>query len=460
MTGRSACDFAVIGGGPAGMAAATEAVRLGLDTLLIDEQPEPGGQIYRAIETVARARPGELAMLGEEYAAGAALAAAFRASGAGYEPGGIVWQVRDDGQVGVSQGGASRLVAARRVLVATGAMERPVPIPGWTIPGVMGAGAAQALLKASGLVPAGPAVLVGTGPLLYLIAAQLVRAGATIAGLLLTAPEPGIGAAMKALRGGRALFKGLAWIRELRAAGVPMLYGVSRPAIEGEGRAAAVSFTQDGRRQRIAASVVLLHNGVVPAAALGLAAGCRQSWDAAQHCWRPECDAWGATSRERIAVAGDGAGVLGATAAACRGRLAALDAAMRLGKIDAARRDRMARRDRAELARQEALRGVLDRLFAPAAELLAPAGGDDIVCRCEEITAAELNDAVAAGNDDLNRVKAFTRCGMGPCQGRLCGPVAAEVVARALGRPVAEIGQLRVRLPVRPLPLAELAELT
>jgi NAD(P)H-nitrite reductase large subunit len=112
-----------------------------------------------------------------------------------------------------------------------------------------------------------------------------------------------------------------------------------------------------------------------------------------------------------------------------------------------------------ELARQHSLRVVLDKLFPPAAELLAPVGADDIVCRCEEITVAELQDAVAQGCTDANRVKAFTRCGMGPCQGRMCGATAAEVIARALGQTADQPGQFRVRLPVRPVPVAELARL-
>jgi bacterioferritin-associated ferredoxin len=457
------CELAIVGAGPAGMAAAIRAAALGIDTVLLDEQTEPGGQIYRAIETVQRTRAGDLAILGEDYAEGAALAAAFRASGSGYEPGSVVWQVRDDGGIGISRGGTSRILTAQRILIATGAMERPVPIPGWTLPGVMGAGAAQALLKASGVVPDGPVVIIGAGPLIYLIATQLVRAGVPIGAVLLTGRELGTTDALKvapsALRTSRTLLKGLGWMNELRGAGVQMVYGVSQPVIEGAAQAEAVSYTHDGARLRVPASLVLLHNGVLPGTQLSRGAGCRQVWDADQHCWQPQTDEWGATNQARIAIAGDGGGILGARAATNLGRLAALDTAVRLGKLDPKERDRMASNDRAELARQKLLRQVLDKLFPPAAELLAPTGGDDIVCRCEEVTVGELHEAIAHGSTDSNRVKAYTRCGMGPCQGRLCGPIAAEVIARALGQRADQPGQFRVRLPVRPVPLAELAEL-
>jgi NADPH-dependent 2,4-dienoyl-CoA reductase/sulfur reductase-like enzyme len=460
---RRECELAIIGGGPAGMAAATQAAALGVDTLVLDEQPAPGGQIYRGIETVRSARADDLRILGEDYAEGAALAAAFRASGAAYEPGSVVWQALEDGRIGVSCNGASHMLTAQRILFASGAMERPVPIPGWTLPGVMGAGAAQTLLKSSGLVPDVPVVILGSGPLIYLIAVQLARAGASIAAVLLIAPEIGTADALKvlpgALRVGRTLLKGLAWRNELRGMGVRMVHGVSAPVIEGEGRADAVSYTRLDTRYRVDAGLVLLHNGIIPNTQLSLATRCRHEWDAGQHYWRPQTDAWGGTSHARIAVAGDGAGILGAHAAASLGRLAALDAAARLGKIDAKRRDQLAGADRAELARQQRLRAVLDRLFHPTIELLAPTGAEDIVCRCEEVTVAELQDAVAQGCTDANRVKAFTRCGMGPCQGRMCGPTAAQVIARALGQTPDLPGQFRVRLPVRPLPLAELAEL-
>ena len=195
------------------------------------------------------------------------------------------------------------------------------------------------------------------------------------------------------------MLKGLAWLNELRASGVHMAYDVVQPLIEGSACAEAVTYMQGGTRHRVAASLVLLHNGVIPATQLAFGAGCTAGWDAAQRCWRPESDDWGATNVTRIAIAGDGAGILGAKAAACLGRLAALDAAVRLGKIDAARRDRLAHEDRAELSRQQSLRNVLDRLFPPALSLLAPGNADDIVCRCEEITVGEVEEAVALGSD-------------------------------------------------------------
>src|SRR6185312_7196994 len=195
-----------------------------LDTVLIDEQDAPGGQIYRGIE---RAEDGSL--LGADYLAGRSLAAALRASGAEYRPATTVWHIDPYGILSLMSGDASDTPQARRILIATGAIERPVPIPGWTLPGVMTAGAAQILLKTGALVPEGRVVLAGQGPLLYLVALQVARAGAPPAAILETTPHSQYHAAARRLgaawAGRRALLKGLAMIRGVRRAGIPIVRG-------------------------------------------------------------------------------------------------------------------------------------------------------------------------------------------------------------------------------------------
>jgi len=455
------CELAVVGGGPAGLAAATLAAQRGVRTVLFDEQPTPGGQVYRGIEAIAQARPDDFAILGDEYRRGVTLAGAFRASGATHAPGSIVWQAATDGRLGVLDDKAARMVQARRIILATGAMERPVCIPGWTLPGVMGVGAAQTLLKASGMVPDVPVVIAGSGPLVYLLACQLARAGVAIAGLCITTPASRIISAFaelpRALLSGRDLLKGFGWINEVRRRGIPMTTGVTDLAIEGIERAEGLAFSAQGERHRIACGLVLLHEGIIPNIQLSLAARLDHVWDEAQLCWRPMTDAWGASSAGQIAIAGDGAGSLGAAAAESLGRLAALDAAFRLGHIDQAARDRDAVAERNELSRHARIRPLLDRVFQPIPQMLTPTDDATIVCRCEEVTAGALRAAVPRGGDEPNRAKIFTRCGMGACQGRMCGPTVAAIIARERGVAVQDVGNYRIRIPVRPLPLAALA---
>lgn len=187
------CELLVVGAGPAGLSAAATAAALGVDTVLLDEQPAPGGQIYRAITTTPVT---DRRILGDDYWHGASLLEPFKASGARHEPGATVWSVsrmtapdpEESFEVGYSVGGEARLLHARHILLATGAQERPFPIPGWTLPGVVTAGAGQILLKSAGLVPGGRAILAGCGPLLYLIAWQYLNAGVKIDRILETTP--------------------------------------------------------------------------------------------------------------------------------------------------------------------------------------------------------------------------------------------------------------------------------
>lgn len=450
-----AVDVAVIGAGPAGMSAAVAAAGAGASVVLLDEQAGPGGQIYRAI-TQADAR--RLELLGPDYADGRALAAAFAASGARHEAGVAVWEVTRDRTVHGLQAGAVRSWQAQRVVLATGAMERPFPITGWTLPGVMTAGAAQILLKTAQAVPAGELVLAGCGPLLYLLGWQYLRAGVRIRAIVDTTDRTdhrrALAHAGAALRGWRVMAKGLKLMLALRRAGVPFHTGATGLAIDGQERAAAVRFNAGGRAHRIDADVVLLHQGVVPNTQFSWSLRATHRWDEAQLCWTPQADAWGELDVPGIFVAGDGGGIGGALAAACQGRLAGLAAAQQLGRIDGAERDRRAAPVRAELATQLAVRPFLDALYRP--KLRVPAD-DVIVCRCEEVTAGQIRSHVALGCTGPNQAKSFGRCGMGPCQGRLCGLTVTEVIAEARGVSPAEVGYYRIRPPIKPITLGELA---
>ncbi|MBZ9798360.1 NAD(P)/FAD-dependent oxidoreductase [Mesorhizobium sp. ES1-4] len=458
---RTHCELAIVGGGPAGLAAAALAAELGVETILFDEQPTPGGQIYRNIEANSRKHDALSNILGADYAKGLALVERFRRSGAAYEPLSAVWQISAAGKLGVSQKGRAYLTRAGRVILATGAMERPVPIPGWTLPGVMGAGAAQTLMKASGLVPEEPTVIAGSGPLAYLVALQVMKAGAPLSAVIDTSQkglfETGF-AALPVLSGfGRDLLKGLSWMAALRKARIPVFSGRNL-AVEGISRVEAVSFETRGKRQRLPASLLLLHEGVVPNNQITASLRCRHVWDTAQMAWRPWTDEWGATSTELVAVAGDGAGISGARAAAHRGRLAALDAACRIGRISRAERDERALPERRHLQREARFRAFLDSTYRPT-EAVRRLADEAIACRCEEVTAGELRAFVAEGFTDINQLKSFSRCGMGQCQGRMCGGTVARVLAQSLETDIETVGYYRLRLPVKPLPVAQLAEL-
>ncbi|MEX0693185.1 MAG: FAD-dependent oxidoreductase, partial [Rhodospirillales bacterium] len=301
-------DIAIIGAGPAGMAAAHEAKSLGLSAVIIDEQDAPGGQIYRDVERVVSERPQDIKVLGEAYAFGRGLVDGLRGSGIDYLPGHMVWQIERDGTVWCSDGTRAKRIRARAVLLATGAMERPVPVPGWTLPGVMTAGAAQILMKSAGMLADGPIILAGSGPLLLLVADQLIQSGADLVAVCETTTFTDYLAALphlpKALTAMDYLQKGLQMRRRIKAHGVPIIDGISALRVEGVGRASGISFKTGQKTCTIPASTVLLHQGVIPNTQASRQLRLEHDWHRTQRYWYPKTDRNGSTDAETIFIAG------------------------------------------------------------------------------------------------------------------------------------------------------------
>jgi octopine oxidase subunit A len=453
-------DLVVIGAGPAGLAAAIRSSELGVKTLVVDEQPEPGGQIYRALETAVRI--GRSEKLGVDYLHGHNLIEKFRASEAHYQPSTQVWQLEPSWSVFATSSGDTRVLSAKHILVAVGAMERPVPFPGWTLPGVMTVGAAQILLKTSGATPKAPFWIAGQGPLVLLYATQLLDAGIRPSGLLLTTPS---GAGLRAMRhvvgaltGLPYLKKGFAMIARLKRSGVPIISGVEDlKAIGGEG-IEAVQYRRAGAMHSVDATTFLVHEGVIPSTHMSLALGCAHDWNDAAGCLIPRLDAWGSATVPGIHIAGDCGGVGGAGAAALQGEIAAIGVARELGHLEGGAAEHTAAPVRKALRSHLGVRPFLDAIYRPRQSIRTPAD-DVVVCRCEERTAKDIRNAVAAGCLGPAQVKSFTRAGMGPCQGRLCALTVTELIASARGVSPAEAGYLRIRPPLKPITIGELAML-
>jgi len=451
-------DLIIIGAGPAGMAAAETAADCGLSVLVLGEDRLPGGQVYRDVE---QAEPGLIKLLGPDYEEGKTLVGRFRGTSVDYAPEAVVWEVEPDLTVGFLAQGDARQVRGRRILIASGARERPVPIPGWTLPGVMAVTAADILLKSHGIIPAGDTVLAGSGPLLLQTASRLIDSGASVRAVLDTTPFSNHLASLpylpKALFAADYLRKGLAMKRVIRRSGTMIYRNVKRLEALGSNFVESVRFTGNGTTREMKVNTLLLHNGVVPENQITFLLACAHEWYDVQRYWRPVVDIWGNTSMPGIGVAGDAAGISGAKAAEVSGHLAALEAAFALRVISEAEKDLKSVPFKKRLSRERAVRPFLDRLFRPDPDLLVPRDDHTVVCRCEEVTAGQIRKALELGTTGPNQLKSQTRCGMGPCQGRMCGLTLSEIIADYRKVAVPEVGYLRIRPPIKPITVEQLS---
>ncbi len=361
-TKMDSCDLVIIGTGPAGMSAAATAAAHGLEVLLLDEQKRAGGQIYRDVGIASQSR-GKI--LGQEYLDGLGLVDSLANGNIRHVTGATVWSVEQDGTIAWSAKDTASMVRSNRVLLATGALERPVPVPGWTLPGVMTAGAAQILLKQSSIVPR-HAVIAGTGPLIYLVAAQMIRAGTPPLALVETqARSQAIAALFRhpgALKAWPQLLKGMDLLGEIRRANVPRHLAATNLRVEGDERAMALTFNSRGADHKIACETVLLHQGVVPNTQISRALDLEHYWHSGQAAFLPVTDEWGRSSQPEVFIAGDGMDINGAVAARWTGALAALRIAADLGKINDQQLQEKAKPVRNSLHQERSIRPFLERV--------------------------------------------------------------------------------------------------
>ncbi|RWD19011.1 MAG: FAD-dependent oxidoreductase [Mesorhizobium sp.] len=448
-------DLVVIGAGPAGLAGALQAQKLGLSVVVLDDGVRPGGQIYRNLENLTEKMH---SVLGKSYRNGEKLLNDARHMALDMRTETAVWHISADKTVYFIRNDEVASVSAGAIMLATGALERPFPIPGWTLPGVMTAGAAQIAMKAGSAIPAGRIVLAGCGPLLYLVAGQLAQAGANVQAVLDTTPRMNY---WRAIRYAKLDFTslslivdGIRMIRAISAQGIRHVRHVKDIRVCGANRAEVIEYSTSSESGTIEAECVLLHQGVVPNIQLHRHLGCEVRWDDSQLCFHPVVDSNWQTSVPGIFAVGDNARIMGAKAAEYSARLAAHYIAKNAkGRQDLKTANSIYR----EFRRLTGMRKFLDILYQPPVQFRVPALKDTVICRCEEITAGEIAELACSGCAGPNQAKFFTRCGMGLCQGRNCGLTVTELFAVASGKSPDEVGYYSIRSPIRPVKLGALA---
>ncbi|MEJ5020972.1 FAD-dependent oxidoreductase [Ochrobactrum vermis] len=462
-------DLAIVGAGPAGMAAALEVAEAGFSVLVVDEQVSAGGQIFRRPPTEWGIRHGDYRPypwardLIERFENHPRIETLFRATAFGV--------LRDEREAGsrlrlavhTKKGG--RLVSARHLLIATGAHDMPVAFPGWTLPGVMTAGAVQSLLKSQKLLAKQRLVLAGSHPILLILAAQLLDARAEIIEIAFARGLPRfseMAAALPAMPGHMALFMEAARaLRKIVTHGVRLSHNTIVTKADGGETLTSVrlekvnsDWTLKGEARTIETDVVALGYGFHPSTELARQAGCDLHWDSAAGGWLVRHDSAFRTSVEGIFVAGEPTGIAGAESAWAEGRVAGLAIAASMGVTASAARHGESTR---MLTRARRFSRVVQTMFAPKRTALAALSypKDTIVCRCELVRSGGF-EAMLARNpfiQSASAAKLECRSGMGPCQGRYCEATVAARIALARGTSIEASGRFSAHLPVKPVPL-------
>lgn len=460
-------DIAIIGGGPAGQAAARETLAAGLTTIMLDEQARPGGQILRQPPAAFGVSNW---MAGRLYRPLRDLLARTEADPRLDWRGGTsvvgIERIADHFRLTVS-GATSGTVPARRVLIAAGCYDMPVAMPGWTLPGVMSAGAVQTMLKSQQVVAGQPIVLLGSHPLLLVLATQLLDAGAEIAAILMPQTYGQMArAALPHLAGaslspGPLMAAGAAMLR-LRRAGVSVMMGARPIGFAGKnGRLDAVNYARGGQVRRIRAQVAAVGYGFLPQSDLPRQIGAAVRWAQPAGGWETLCDEAMRSSVPGLYVAGETTGVTGADAAMAEGQIAGIAMAMDAALSDAQALRRMAKA-RARRARMQPFIELL-RAVANPSPYWPQATPETLLCRCEDISLAQVDSAMAAAARhspaaDASAIKHRCRIGMGLCQGRSCEHALVRRIAAARGCDPDEVGPFRPRFPARPIPMDELLD--
>ena len=451
-------EVLVVGAGPGGLSAAIAARRLGAQVTVVDERAAPGGQYFKQMilggETVARPDG--------QHVEGARLVSAAREAGVEIRCALDIWGAFSAHELIGAERGLVRRFNPQRLIVATGAYERGVPLPGWTLPGVMTTGAAQTLWRSYRRLVGKRILIAGNGPLNLQVASELAAGGAEIAAVVEIAPVSAMAALPDLLRMFAAapglVVDGLKY--RARLAKAPLLYGsvVSRIEPGAHGLVAHVSpLPASGAGERsFAVDAVCLGYGFEPSNEILRALGCRDVFDPARGQFTTVVGEDGRTSVPDVFALGDCTGLGGARMALAQGAIVGSAAAADLGRVHDPT-PRHVEKARRSLERHRRFQAALWRFYAAPRLSLELATPETIVCRCEEITLAQIEAALADGRPPIGDLKRATRAGMGPCQGRYCGPILSQLLARRQGRALDDGVRFAPRMPIKPVAIADIA---
>jgi len=443
-------ELLVIGAGPGGLCAAIAARRAGCTVTVADERAHAGGQYFKQL-SVDGAAPADA-----QHREGRALIETAQKLGVVFEERVTVWGAFPPNEFAAVVNGRARRYLPRATIIATGAYERGWPVPGWTLPGVMTTGAAQTLWRTARRLPGKRVLIAGNGPLNLQLAAELIAGGAEVLAVVEAAAKPGLAKLPRLLAmiaAAPSLVRdGLKYHARRRAGGARMIYGAVVTSIE----KTATSLRALVGDEAVDVDAVCLGYGFEPSNELLRALGCAHDFDMKRRQLVTRCDDNSLTDIAGTYALGDCTGLGGARVAMAQGTLAGLAAAEALGH--AINGDLQASREkaRADAVRHRRFQQALWEIYAAPAPVAKLATPETLICRCEEVSFADVEAALGEGLEGLGAVKRRTRLGMGRCQGRYCAPILDTLLAERCGRPRNEFSGMAPRPPAKPVRIGDL----
>ncbi len=456
-------ELLVIGAGPGGLIAASIATEAGADVVVLDERSICGGQYFKqpaSTDLLPDSLAGD-----KQLADGKALIERTLRSGARVISGAEVWGAFAPREFAVFDGARTTLYKPMRVIVATGAYERALPLPGWTLPGVMTTGAAQSMLRSYGTLAGRRVLIAGNGPLNLQVALELQQAGADVVAVAELAEKSNLAWLLHGLRMGLSApglsVNGIRYVAGLKRLGVPVLYGQGLNRIEkiSTGLEAWLGPVRENgidARDPYEVDVVCMGYGFQPSNEILRSLGCRHSYDEARGYLVTDRDSNCETSVRGVYAIGDCCGINGAPMALQDGVIAAIAAILSLERTVSVQHRKEYKRAVRNLRRHRTFQSALWRIFAAPRFQTELANADTLICRCENISLADIDHAIEEAGGSIGTIKRRTRLGMGPCQGRYCAPVVADWMAKQSGRPIDEYSYFAPRSPLKPLRIADI----
>jgi len=447
-------EVLVVGAGPGGLAAAHAARLAGAEVLVLDEGSAPGGQYFKQCSA------GDVVPPDAQHQEGRRLVDRVLTSGVTVRSNALVWGAFPPLEFAATIDGSTVRVEPNQAIIATGAFDRGWPVPGWTLPGVMTTGAAQTLWRTARRLAGERVLITGNGPLNLQLASELVAGGADVVAVVEAAPAPGVRrakeiAAMIANAPG-LVADGLRYVARCRRAGVRMLNGSVLTSVRQHPHGLLATIV-GGEAAELEADVVCLGYGFHPSNELLRALGCAHVFDPDEQRLVTVRDSQGATSVHGVWALGDCTTLGGARVGLSEGTLAGFAAARALGHSLSAEAARLEARAEADAARHRRFQQALWRIYRMEESLRPQPTGDTVICRCEEVSYGQVEAALTEGATSPGEIKQRTRLGMGRCQARYCGSALEAFLAERTGRARDQFSGFAPRVPVKPVPIADLA---